>query len=58
MRKATAAVFGLLLLACAMAGCAGQMANAPVVSAQQECERSGGIWRSNSCERASGGGGY
>ena len=58
MGNATSAVFGLLLLASAMTGCAGQMANAPVASAQQECERSGGIWRTNSCERAGGGGGY
>jgi hypothetical protein len=28
------------------------------MSAQQECERSGGMWRTNFCERASGGGGY
>jgi hypothetical protein len=49
---------GLVVLAIAAAGCAAQMANAPVMSAQQECERAGGIWRSNTCERASGGGGY
>ncbi len=48
---------GLVVLAVAAAGCAAQMANAPVMSAQQECERAGGIWRSNTCERASGGGG-
>ena len=47
---------GLVVLAIAVSGCA-QMANAPVMSAQQECERAGGIWRSNTCERASGGGG-
>jgi hypothetical protein len=50
--------FGLWLLALGLTGCA-DMATAPVATAQQECERSGGIWRSNNfCERASGGGGY
>ena len=58
MGRGTSVVLGLLMLAIAVAGCAGQMANAPVASAQQECERSGGIWRTGSCERASGGGGY
>jgi len=58
MGRGTSVVLGLLMLAIAAAGCAGQMTSAPMASAQQECERSGGIWRSNFCERASGGGGY
>jgi hypothetical protein len=37
-------------------GCA-DMATAPMMSAQQECERTGGMWRTNFCDRASGGGG-
>jgi hypothetical protein len=56
MGKVMAARFGLLLLALGMTGCAGSMATAPVASAQQECERSGGIWKSSFCERSSGGG--
>jgi hypothetical protein len=58
MGRVMFAVFGLWLLAFTTTGCAGQLMKAPVASAQQECERSGGIWRTNSCERASGGGGY
>ncbi len=56
MGKVMSARFGLLLLALGMTGCAGSMATAPVASAQQECERSGGIWKSSFCERSSGGG--
>jgi len=58
MERRTSVALGLVLLVAAITGCAGQTANAPVASAQQECERAGGIWRSNTCERASGGGGY
>jgi len=58
MGRAMFAGFGLLLLTFTLTGCAGQMMSAPVATAQQECERSGGIWRTGSCERASGGGGY
>jgi hypothetical protein len=54
MERRLSVALGLMLLA--VGGCA-QMANAPAMSAQQECERAGGIWRSNTCERASGGGG-
>ncbi len=57
MNKAMRAGLGSLLLALGLAGCAERMATAPVATAQQECERSGGAWRSGFCER-SGGGGY
>ncbi len=55
MAKTVSTGFVLLVLIAVVAGCA-DLATAPVMSAQQECERSGGMWRSNSCERASGGG--
>jgi hypothetical protein len=59
MARAVSTGFVLLVLMAVIAGCA-DMATAPVMSAQQECERSGGMWRTstNFCERASGGGGY
>jgi hypothetical protein len=57
MGKVVSTGFVLLVLMAVIAGCA-DMPTAPVMSAQQECERSGGIWRSSFCERASGGGGY
>ena len=56
MAKTVSTGFVLLVLMAVVAGCA-DMATAPIMSAQQECERSGGIWRSSVCERASGGGG-
>jgi len=58
MNSPTRAVLGVLVLVVGLAGC-GQYAP-PVASAQQECERRGGVWRSaaETCERASGGGGY
>ena len=58
MQRRTSVALGLALPAVAIAGCAGRIANAPVMSAQQDCERTGGIWRSNTCERTAGGGGY
>jgi hypothetical protein len=57
MARTVSTVIGLLLLMLGSSGCA-DMRSAPVATAQQECERSGGIWRTGSCERASGGGGY
>jgi hypothetical protein len=57
MGKMVSTGFVLLVLMAVIAGCA-DMPTAPVMSAQQECERSGGIWRSSFCERGSGGGGY
>jgi len=43
---------GSLLLAIGLVGC-GEYAAPPVVSVAQECERSGGVWRTASgiCER-------
>jgi len=57
MRKAMRAGLGLLLVVAGVAGCADRAATSPVTISQQECERSGGTWRSAHCER-SGGGGY
>ena len=47
------------LLLLGIAGCAGAQSAGPVAATQQECERTGGIWRGERayCERA-GGGGY
>jgi len=58
MGKAMATGFVLLVLVAGVSGCADPAMTAPVMSAQQECERSGGIWRTGFCERSSGGGGY
>jgi len=58
MARTVSTVVGLLLLMLGSTGCGDLMRSAPVATAQQECERSGGIWRTGSCERASGGGGY
>jgi hypothetical protein len=57
MGKAMSTGFALLVLAVGVSGCADLAMTTPVMSVQQECERSGGVWRSGSCERASGGGG-
>jgi len=46
MGMAARAVLGVLLLCVGLAGCAEYAA--PVATAQQECERSGGVWRSAS----------
>jgi len=58
MKTALVAGFGFVVLVSSMAGCMQGAATAPAVSLQQECERSGGLWRSGSCQRESGGGGY
>ena len=51
-------ISGWLLLAVGLVGC-GEYAAPSVVSVEQECQRSGGIWRSASgtCQREAGGGG-
>ena len=56
MGKALAAGFGLLILAVSVAGCIEGGSTAPVASMQQECERSGGKWRGDACQREMGGG--
>jgi hypothetical protein len=56
MKRAMSTGFVLLVLAAGISGCA-DVTTAPVVTVQQECERAGGVWRSGSCERSSGGGG-
>jgi hypothetical protein len=56
MGKTLAAGFGLLILAVTIAGCIEGGSTAPVASFQQECERSGGVWRSGTCQREMGGG--
>jgi len=57
MGKAARGVLGVLLLCAGLAGCAEYAP--PVATVQQECERSGGVWRSaiGTCERGAGGGG-
>src|SRR6266852_2683498 len=54
--KATRTVLGSLLLVLHLAGCADRVATPPAATAQQECERSGGVWRGARCETSSGGG--
>ena len=56
MARAVSTGFVLLVLMAVASGCA-DMATAPIMSTQQECERTGGMWRTNFCDRASGGGG-
>ncbi len=58
MGRAMSTGFVLLVLLAGVSACTDRPMAAPVVSAQQECERSGGIWRTGFCERSSGGGGY
>jgi hypothetical protein len=60
MGKTVGAAFGWLLLVLGLAGCASSQGAPPVAVSQQECERSGGMWRAATayCERAAGGGGY
>jgi hypothetical protein len=58
MKKVPVAGFGLLVLISSMVGCTQGASTAPAVSLQQECERSGGLWRSGARQREGGGGGY
>jgi hypothetical protein len=60
MGKTVRAGLGSLLLVLGLVGCAGTQGAPPVAVSQQECERSGGIWRTATayCERSAGGGGY
>ena len=48
----------IALLIIGVTGCAAYSSQ-PELTAQQQCERSGGIWRaaSDSCQREAGGGG-
>ena len=57
MGKAARGGLVVLLLCVGLAGCAEYAP--PVTTVQQECERSGGAWRSTAgmCERGAGGGG-
>ncbi len=55
MSNAARGVRGVVLL---MVELVGWGASAPpMATAQQECERSGGAWRSGTCAHGSGGGG-
>jgi len=56
MKKTLTAGLGLLALVVSIAGCMEGGSTAPVASFQQECERSGGIWRGGACQREMGGG--
>jgi hypothetical protein len=56
MGRATSTGLVILVLLAGVSACTDRPMTAPVVSAQQECERSGGIWRTGFCERSSGGG--
>jgi hypothetical protein len=61
MGQTMRAGLGSFLLVLGLAGCAELQGAPTVATAQQECERSGGIWRTGGayCERSSaGGGGY
>ena len=58
MGRAVSAGLVLLALMTCFSGCANLATTPTVISAQQECERNGGSWRMNFCERSSGGGGY
>lgn len=59
MGKMLRAALGSLLLVLGLAGCADFQGGPTVVTSQQECQRSGGIWRAGDayCERSAGGGG-
>ena len=48
------AVLGSWLLLLAVAGCAGHTARE--LTAQEECQQGGGMWRGSWCERGAGGG--
>lgn len=54
MGKAVRGGVGVLLLMVELAGCGAPAL--PVTTAQQECERSGGAWRGETCDRAARGG--
>jgi hypothetical protein len=56
MARAVSAGFVLLVLMAVASGCSDTATTAPAMSAQQECERTGGMWRTSFCDRASGGG--
>jgi hypothetical protein len=49
-------MLGWLVLLLGVAGCAESVAPEPAATAQQACERSGGMWRGTRCETSSGGG--
>ncbi len=55
MCNAARGALGVVLLTVGLVGCGASAP--PVATAQQECERSGGTWRSGICEREGGGGG-
>ena len=55
MSNAARGVRGVVLLMVELVGCGAPAP--PVATAQQECERSRGAWRSGTCEHGSGGGG-
>jgi hypothetical protein len=59
MGKTVRAGLGALLLILGLAGCADFQGASTVTTAQQECQQSGGIWRTGYayCERSAGGGG-
>jgi len=48
-------VVGLMLLT--LTGCGALTRSGPSVSVQEECVRSGGVWRATFCSREMGGGG-
>lgn len=50
MGKTVRGVIGVLLLIAGLARCGAPTAS--LSTAQQECERSGGTWRGEACERA------
>jgi hypothetical protein len=54
MGRAVSAGFVLFVLMAGVSGCAGSATTPPVTSAQQECERTGGVWRAGLCERSKG----
>ena len=56
MVKAVRGGLGVLLVLLTLTGC-GAPAAAPALTAERECERSGGTWRFGACVRQ-GGGGY
>ena len=55
MRPLYVVVVGLMLLA--LTGCGVLSQPGPSVSVQEECVRSGGVWRATFCSREMGGGG-